>query len=496
MALISNNHGRSARLSELPGELILEILQYLTVTRGYLFIPEEEASRREENAQRVAALHGLTLACRRLNSIATPYLYESITKLGQSSDWRNVDSLLDTIKRKPMLMDFVRYIETDGTKFDVHLGPSMETKVESLIRINYDDYVVHSTPSPDLPCILVVSTLIHLARNLQSLALEDIWHWVVVYDVRSNPGLRDLSLKNGDDDVSIVKISGSPATRFSSALLLLFFSHTGARVKVGDLWMHKSWNPRYPGSFEDSTVDWEELRIVLIEDLTFEGNICEDVIYEMLRTCTSIRRLRCWWTATYSYNYGPTIDFPELLRSLKRSENTLESLVCLIEVDEQMTSVGSLREFTNLTHVEVSGMMLWGNDDRVVKQPRLSTILPSALETLIINVVWDLDVEQALADLGDDCAVHFPSLKKLDCSWRPAPMLVGRDLITKFAELGVSLNLDIASCNEEEEERIEGEMIQMEQDIEYMDRRAEVIAEGIRRFNEERTGIEEEAHAL
>jgi hypothetical protein len=76
MALISNNHGRSARLSELPGELILEILQYLTVTRGYLFIPEEEASRREENAQRVAALHGLTLACRRLNSIATPYLYE------------------------------------------------------------------------------------------------------------------------------------------------------------------------------------------------------------------------------------------------------------------------------------------------------------------------------------------------------------------------------------------------------------------------------------
>ncbi|KAJ4353760.1 uncharacterized protein N0V89_005490 [Didymosphaeria variabile] len=360
----------SPKLNELPGELILEILQHLTVVRGYLALPEEEAARKAENAQRIAALHGLSLACRRLNYIATPYLYESITNLGQSTNWTNVDSLLNTIKKKPAFLNFIRYIETDGDEFDAALGSELETKLEGLRRIDYDAYnydtcIEERTRHIMFPCIVVVSTLISLARNLESLAID---------------------------------------RRFR-------------------------------------------------EDLQ---------------------------------PFEKTLEFLAL--------DTLDSS-WLVELEEDIPTIGSLREFTNLKHVEVSGMVLWSDDDGTVKHPRLSSILPSALETLIVNVEWEDDVEEALADLAKDCAVHFPDLKKVDCSWRPAPMFVGRDLITEFEKAGVSLKLDIASTTEEEEKRIEAEMIQMEQDIEYMDERAEAIEEEIRRFDEEVTQMEEVAHA-
>jgi hypothetical protein len=499
MAMISNNHESSAKLSELPAELIMEILQYLTVTRGYLFEPVEEASRQKENAQRVAALHGLTVACRRLNSIATPYLYESITKLGQSSDWRNVDSLLDTIKRKPGLLDLVRYIETDGTKIDVDLGPSMESKVASLTRINYDDYYEEEggTSIPAFPCVLVLTTLIQLARNLESLAIEGMWHWGVLYDVYCNPGLRDVSLKNVNVYGAIMKISGSATTRFSSALMLLFTSETGGRIKVGNLWMQKSWHSQFPQFSEDTCLNWEELRVIPIEDLDFEGNIGDCPLETMLVRCSSIRRLRCRWTERYHDYSVVAFDLKYIRQCLKHCENTLESLVLIIldfswldETDQGMTMIGSLREFTNLKHVEIPGAVLLTDGYSTVRQPRLSTILPSALETIVINIEWDFDIEVALADLAEDLAMHFPVLKKVDCSWWPAPMLIGRVLITKFAEAGVNLKLDIASCIEEDERRMEAEIVRMKQDTEYMDGRAEAVLEEFRRLDEERTGME------
>ncbi|KAF2446639.1 hypothetical protein P171DRAFT_430748 [Karstenula rhodostoma CBS 690.94] len=517
MAIRSENPDSSPKLSELPGELILEILQYLAVTRGYL-PPEEEASRQTENAQRITALHGLSLTCRRLNDIVTPYLYESITKLGRSTNWSNVGSLLDTIKRKPKLLQFIRYIETDGAEFDEKLGPSLETKLRGLASINYDFYTGHTMQETYFPCALVVSTLIRLAQNLQSLAIEAMWHREAIYDLYSNLALRDVSLRNTDGDGSIIHISGSSATRFSPAVMLL--SNVG-QVEAGGEWLKDPGtydgphdhsiccHNQAPGDFKGSPVHLEELQSVAVERLALEGNIRDIDLEDLLGGCTFLRQLRCRWTSGSRTRFvGGAIDLEELRKSLRPFEHTLESLVLdtldsswLVELDQVIPTIGSLREFTNLKHIEVSGMVLWDDDeDLTVKQPRLSSILPSALETLVVNVEWDDDVEEALVDLATDRATHFPSLKKIDCSWRPAPMFVGRDLIAEFGRLGVQLKLDIASCTEDEEKRIEADMIRMEQEIEFMDQRAEAVAAEMRHFDAEMsrfgmTRIEEDDYA-
>ncbi|KAK7179444.1 hypothetical protein PSPO01_14527 [Paraphaeosphaeria sporulosa] len=500
MAKLPESSGNSPKLSELPGELILEILQYLTVTRGYFPVPEEETSRQTENAQRIAALHGLTLTCRRLNSIVTPYLYESITKLGRSTDWSNVGSLLNTIERKPEVLELVRYIETGGTAFDGALGPSLETKLGGLTTINYDLYNWKGMPDPCLPCTIVISTLIRLAPNLQGLAIEESWHWGAIYDLYANLALRDVFLKNVDDNGIIIHISGSSATRFSPAVLLLSKIGHG-QVEAGGILLENLWKSRHHpmGDFRGTPVHWEELQLVPVECIALDGNVSHVDLENLLSSCTFLRRFHCKWTAGNEGVPGAAIDLQELRKSLERFEPSLESLILdtlgsswLVELDQDIPTIGSLREFTYLKHVEVSGMVLWNDDDDdAITQRRLSSILPSALETLVINVEWDDYVVQALLDLAVDCAEQLPSLKRIDCSWRPASMFTGHELIGDFERVGVELRLDVASCTEEEEKRIEADLIRMEHLIEYMDRSTEALAEEMRqemtRFEEMRS---------
>ncbi|KAL1608173.1 hypothetical protein SLS60_003112 [Paraconiothyrium brasiliense] len=508
LQMYSATPSNSPKLDELPGELILEILQYLTVVRGYLATPEEEAARRAENAQRVVALHGMSLACRRFNDIATPYLYESITNIGQSTNWTNVESLLNTIIKKPSFIKFIRYIETGGDEIDAALGSKLENKLEGIRRIDYNafdyDGYVEDGMVERFPSTVVVSTLISLATNLESLAIDREWHLNVVYDLACNPALRDISLRHVYDDGGIIHISASPTKHSSSVLVVM---SEIARVRVGDIWLNRliwggeDWYLKQKARLSQPLPHPDELRSVSIEELVLKGNMEYVVLERLLSHCTSLRRLRYHWTAASDGTLGVPIDLRKFRKRLQPFEKTLEVLALdtldsswLVELEEDIPTIGSLREFTNLKHVEVSGMVLWSDDDGTVKQPRLSSILPSALETLVVNVEWEEDVEEALADLAIDCKAHFPNLKKVDCSWRPAPMFVGRNLITEFERAGVNLKLDVASSTEEEEKRIEAEMIQMEQDIEYMDERAEAIEEEIRRFDQEVTRMEEDAH--
>lgn len=492
------------KLNELPGELILEILQHLAVIRGYRSGPTEEDARRQENVRRVAALHGLTLTCRRLNDIATPFLYESIGKLGQRSDWSNVQSLLRTITKRPKLMDYVRYIETDGEKFDENLSNTLETMLEHIAPIDYSAYTVESKGDRYFSCVLVIFTLISLARNLQSLAIDGFWHEEGVYQMESNLALCDVSLRNFHSEGGNICISAAYETRFKYSPALMILSQIGA-IRVGKTWlgaicMHRPGYNR--GQRRGRLPRIDDFGLAPLEELFLEGNINIKLCRKLLARCDSLRRLRCRWTAGNG-GLGARINLEDYRKILQPFENTLESLVVdtlestwLVGLEEHIPTIGSLREFKNLKHIEVSGMVLWSDDDDqetdgTFEHPRLSSVLPAALETFVVNVEWDDYVEDALVGLAEDRAAYFPNLKTVVCTWRPAPMFVGRHLITEFERAGVKIELDVACCTEEEEKRFEAEMIRMEKETSFMDERAEAVQEDLRRFDEEWAQIHE-----
>ena len=470
----------TANLASLPAELLLEVFQYLTAIRGYLSIPEDEVARQEENAQRTSALYNLTLTCRRLNEISTPFLYSSMLGLGSENSWVALNIFLRTITEKPTLMNHVRYIET-GWSGSMSAGVHMNGLKFRLTRLREHEHWAsliseHPEPEqdddPDVPFLKWgISVLISLAHNLQSLGLLNSWQGLLILVPQHNMSLRELFIGATVDfpRFGCLRTPTVSAVNYNPLKMLMCVWRKGRLRHWPDLLLR-----------------YGNLQSVPIEEMELSGNWDALEMSIWLSRCDSLRRFTCRWTA------GPTgspLFLAVLREDLRRFENTLEYLVLdtlesswLVALDEWIPTIGSLREFVSLKHIDVSGMVLWSDDENVAtdgsaQHPPLSSILPPSLETMVVNVEWDYDIEDSLAGLARDCTLHLPNLKRIDCSWRPAPMLAGRDLVRRFEEAGVALKLDIAQTVEEEEARIEAELIQMEKDSEWLDERARIMDE-------------------
>jgi hypothetical protein len=115
--------------------------------------------------------------------------------------------------------------------------------------------------------------------------------------------------------------------------------------------------------------------------------------------------------------------------------------ICQINMDEDISAIGSLRDFIALEHLDVSVLVLWGDCDGL-DYPRLSAILPENFETLSIQTEWDDEVEDALYDLWEDASA-VPRLTTLTCTWAPAPRAKAEALVSAFKGTNVELTLSI-----------------------------------------------------
>lgn len=185
-------------------------------------------------------------------------------------------------------------------------------------------------------------------------------------------------------------------------------------------------------------------------------NINESTIRKLLEPFVSLKRFECRWRSlepvlarSTPSNDDTGIDLPAFRSVLLALKDSLETLTidtmdatCQVDMDEDIPPFGSLREFTALKHLNVSGLVLFG-DCMGLDYPRLSVILPESLETLSIKMEWDDDIADALYNLFEDYSTVPTQLRVVECAWRPAPRMNAELLIAEFKSIGVQLILDI-----------------------------------------------------
>ncbi|CAO2649227.1 Nn.00g066120.m01.CDS01 [Neocucurbitaria sp. VM-36] len=166
------------------------------------------------------------------------------------------------------------------------------------------------------------------------------------------------------------------------------------------------------------------------------------------RYLNPLKRFACRWTSARSNNpdsrsYLNGINLPAMRRALIKFETSLTNLTIntmesswQVDMDADIPAFGSFREFVVLQYLDVSGLVLWGDCDNV-EFPRLSTMLPSSLETLKIHTEWDYDVEDAFYNLCEDGRAPLPHLKRVECTWDPSIRTAAQYLVGALKSLGV-----------------------------------------------------------
>lgn len=350
-------------------------------------------------------------------------------------------------------MEYVRYIDT--WREDVSQKPpdvlkgTLQAAFESLlISDHWTGRVPHFVgPVPYFDEVYV--TFISLARNLHAFAIGDYWSSLANLILQQHLHLREISgIIPGEGGE--VRLGVLPTTGYNPLLVLLWTMSGLSRLTNMD-------GGRFDRESRETFYRHKPQQVPIEEIVVDNCNLNDKAIEILLQVCTSLRRFVCRWSMIRDNILGVQINLEALRRHLAPLQQSLECLVLdtlestwQVGLDENIPTIGSLRDFAALKHLDVSGMVLWSDDD-TIEQPRLATILPPNLETLIINVEWDDYVEAGLVGLSKDCTSQLPNLKSVNCSWRPAPRPIAEALIAEFKDAGVTLELAIAGPTEEDD---------------------------------------------
>ncbi|KAJ4302968.1 hypothetical protein N0V90_001859 [Kalmusia sp. IMI 367209] len=317
--------------------------------------------------------------------------------------------------------------------------------LRSLSKIDhFAGLVPHIAQSPQIFSQVYI-TFISLARNLHALAIGDYFFSLGDLNPQGHSNLREV-LGIFPGECGEVRLVARPTTGYNPLLILM---RTITHASGNDGWRF-GWGSR-------EVFHHNKPQPVLIEEITIDKCNLDDWGIEMLlQHCTLLRRFICRWSMMRKNSGGVQINLEGLRRHLEPFQYSLECLVLdtldstwQVGLDEVIPTIGNLRGFSALKHLDVSGMVLWSDDD-TVEQPRLASILPPNLQTLVINVEWDDYVEEGLAGLSEDCAFQAPNLRSVNCSWRPAPSPIAEALIAEFKDVGVTLELAMTESTEEE----------------------------------------------
>ncbi len=430
-------------IGELPDELLVAIAAQLHIERGFLADEEAEHQRCCENALAVRSLHAMAISCRKLNAVANPLLYRCVV---QTQRELFVPLLLRTLFGSPKLGRHVRYIEF-ATLDDI--------KLELLDQVSLD-YVKKKLPRAPRRIRSSRSTVNSLSRVIRT-----------VFDAEHTLSFLLSTMDN-------LQYAALPDSR--AVLKALAFTHIARAQKLRHLWLRQDlsmYGEEYREYalrvFVSNTRDCSEHLVRYLHRFCFPMAVLvkpkpsptmteisltvQDVNFvqldDHLKDCASLERFSCRWQWTDKFIPRNPIYLPALRNSLLQVCKTLTHLTIdtsdsasQVDMDASIPALGSLRAFKALIYLNVAGLVLWGDDD-IAEPVSLSLILPESLETLIIKSEWDDDVEDALHQLSIDCTSSLPSLKEVECRWRPAPRYIAGYLIDTFCMIGVALALDI-----------------------------------------------------
>lgn len=452
-------------VGQLPDELLIAIVTQLEVRRGFLADPELEAERQRDNAATVQALHTLTLTCQKLHYITTPALYQCVIQ-SQYRVW-TTKLLLQTLSCKPQLSRYIHYVESHScpnqlrlklhqyytesdrksyerllaqakwtvpyiddpfSDVDIPLIPYPGDDIDTAQRALWDNLSITSRVEP---LEFAVATLIALAENLSDAALSFTQSFYSILACKQYPVNGGLKCAWFKDDflarhsIRIFKAKGSPLHNALATYLRLHSFHITSEPKP----------------------ELEEISLHVVD-------LREMYVWRTLSSCRAVKHFGCHWISTdfenpYDENRLSKVDLPALREELDQWKTTFESLTIdtmdsswLVDMDVDIPAFGTFRDFTSLKQLEVSSLVIWGDCDNV-EYPRLSNILPDSLETLSIQTEWDDDVEDALHNLCEDRSTMLLQLRRVKCTWRPAPKATADYLIEAFLRLGVELVLNI-----------------------------------------------------
>jgi len=419
-----------SHLEDLPNELILEIVACLLPIRGFFSSPEPEEGRRSENASRTKTLHGITLTSRRLNALASPLLYHSF--ILPAAGW-NLLLFLRTVKERPETAHRLRYVEMQ----DGHFRGAMGSHTWSVwADLRAWACLLHSQGLNVFDSC--VNVLFRLTNNIVELALEGLYSQMHYISTLEFARLRQLSLKRFYLPRYAVQAYPAPLVHTVDLTISAAPVANHSPVSTYICQLYALCGPR--------DIDpCQQVDPLGIFDVTLDNcDLEQDQIDVLFQRIHSLRQFTCRWRDRTPINllrlrqalrrFCHSLDYLEL--------DTLESR-WQVTLDEDIPTIGNLRDFTVLKHLNVSGLVLWSDND-TVEHPPLASMLPPSLETLAIQVEWDDYVEDSLMTLSQDAPSQLPNLKTIDCLWQPASVEMAPLLTDMFTAVGISLSLSIA----------------------------------------------------
>ncbi|KAF2012443.1 hypothetical protein BU24DRAFT_425105 [Aaosphaeria arxii CBS 175.79] len=433
-------------LDELPVELILEILSYLSPTRGFFVDENVEQARQNENELILKSLHALTVSCRRLYNVVQPILCK--TFILPRNNVKAPQQLVRTFIERPISRKSLEYIEIynmnayasfpEGFEQEASKDVSLDdilAQVENVWqprfhtgRMAKETWMRQLVRSYGESILTSIVLLIALAPNLLDFAIME-------RSISSDYPATTLALKKYHNDRSglrnlWIKQCPSRAPALESSFQKYVFTKCvrASRLPVsGCLWL---------GNVHDATPSpslfhqaYALPEIFGVEEMTLDS--CELSSLELdalLKSYTNLRRFTCRWGIHDDRVRPREIDLRALNKSLSRHAESLESLVLdtldsgwMVTMDQHIPTIGSLRHYTALTYIHVSSLVLFDdNIDAGNEEVPLCGLLPPFLEEIVIQSEWDEDLEENLLFLVEHCQEMLPHLKIVDCSWRPA----------------------------------------------------------------------------
>lgn len=449
----------SSSMDVLPDEVILEILDKFAVIRGVWLQIEEEDARRARNRESLDTLYSLTLTCRRLNHMVTPFLYRSLVV--PADDPGTLRIFAQTLLDRPSLRHFVRYVEaqvppsgplcsTEAVESDRFTDSLFHDVIRAVNRKELSDLVHQSLPNIKWKhCLTAVVLLANNVTHLQVYSHESCNKGVCQCATDQSPGW----------------------THDSNFIFDHPWLHNSLQryTTISEAWIKELFNEIHPGIVETYTSlpgprddSWALHRNTALEQIMFRfcnygpNDFTKIYFPNIDKNChINLKKFVCKWEDfeldfVERDNVVVPINLKELCRDMSRFQSTLETLSLDTELSggsgnmdrPKLLPIGSLRNFVALKHLNVSGNVLWGDCPQKERLPLVS-ILPDRLRNLVIHVKWDDYVEESLTALSKVCRLTLPVLSSIKIRVYPGSKSIkdAESLISRFATENVTLIL-------------------------------------------------------
>lgn len=440
-------------LCDLPDELLVNVVRFLSVIRSYetqstAFKNKKlEKARQCENNIRQQTLHALSLASRRLWRVSLPILYSSSVTCATSKGLRSLQLLhrtltdsnhvLELSKRKS---DHLQYFENRLADYEgnslQHDEEFQQGPVKTYFRLLAD--VVMLAPNTEHICVVSleyddISFWTHIIDAPQRMPLENPSKLTyLVAQIHAGPTSPDISVS----ERSIQYLPSYP-------MLLDFRMSRAVTQRAGSL----------------PLVSVRTLNIQRLE--LAENSLDVEDVSDLLLACSSLRHFKCGWSFDTAVNVDPST----LHSALLAHADTLETLSLdwrevefLLSHDANVGLLGSLRSLEVLRMLRISELGFLSTSWSILQSPDmvlncpLSTLLPESLEYMELLTQTaphpfpedGLDKIACLWDLARDCKTSLPYFDAMCINVIGASCLSVLALTDAFEQADVGLHVFMA----------------------------------------------------